>query len=140
MAAELGLMWLLDTVALSETAKPHANPGFLSWVETVPDHDIHTSVLCLGEVRRGVEMLPAGAKRETLTLWLEHDLPGRLGTRVIPVDGQVGQTWGRLGSRGAVSPVDALIGATAVVAGLTVVTRNVRDFDGLGVPVLNPWF
>lgn len=132
-------MWLLDTVALSETAKPRANPGFLAWLETVPSHHIHTSVLCLGEIRRGVEMLAVGEKQQTLTLWLERDLAGWLGARILPVDSMVAQTWGRLGSRGSVSPIDALIGATAVAASLTVVTRNVRDFDGLGAPVVNPW-
>jgi predicted nucleic acid-binding protein len=132
-------MWLLDTVALSEATKPHANPGFLSWLETVSDDRIFTSVLCLGEIRRGVEMLPAGIKKDRLASWLEIDLPAWLGDRILPVDERVGQVWGRLGARGAQSPIDALIGANAVVAGLTVVTRNVRDFDGLGVPVLNPW-
>jgi len=133
-------MWLLDTVALSEAAKPRANAGFLSWLETIPALDIHTSVLCLGEIRRGIEMLPTGPKREVLALWLEQDLTAWLDGRVLPVDASIAQTWGRLGARGKVSPVDALIGATAASAGLTVVTRNSRDFDGLGVPVLNPWY
>lgn len=133
-------MWLLDTVALSETAKPKANPGFISWLDTIPAHEIHTSVLCLGEIRRGVEMLPASDKRAALTRWLELDLTAWLGERVLPVNAATAQVWGRLGARGSVSPIDALIGASAAQAGLTVVTRNVRDFDGLGVPVLNPWF
>lgn len=132
-------MWLLDTVALSEAAKPRANAGYLSWLETIPAHDLYTSVLCLGEIRRGVEMLASGQKRDALTGWLERDLPAWLDDRVLPVGPNVAQTWGRLGARGKVSPVDALIGATASNAGLTVVTRNARDFDGLGVPVLNPW-
>lgn len=132
-------MWLLDTVALSEAAKPRANAGYLSWLETVPAHDIHTSVLCLGEIRRGIEMLAAGQKREALATWLERDLTAWLEGRVLPVGADVAQTWGRLGARGKVSPIDALIGATAAAAGLTVVMRNARDFDGLGVPVLNPW-
>ena len=132
-------MWLLDTVALSEAAKPRANTGYVSWLETIPIHDIHTSVLCLGEIRRGVEMLAVGEKRAALTAWLEQDLPAWLGDRVLPVGADVAQTWGRLGARGKASPIDALIGATAATAGLTVVTRNARDFDGLGVPVLNPW-
>ncbi len=133
-------MWLLDTVALSEAAKPRANAGYVSWLETIPAHDIHTSVLCLGEIRRGIELLPAGAKRDALTVWLERDLATWLDDRVLPVGVEVAQSWGRLGARGKVSPIDALIGATAASAGLTVVTRNARDFDGLGVPVLNPWF
>lgn len=132
-------MLLLDTVALSEAAKPRANAGYLSWLETVPARDIHTSVLCLGEIRRGIEMLAAGQKREALATWLERDLTVWLEGRVLPVGADVAQTWGRLGARGKVSPIDALIGATAAAAGLTVVTRNARDFDGLGVPVLNPW-
>lgn len=132
-------MWLLDTVALSEAAKPRANAGYVSWLETIPAHDIHTSVLCLGEIRRGIEMLPTGPKRGALTHWLEKDLTAWLGGRILPVDPPIAQTWGRLGARGKVSPIDALIGATAASAGLAVVTRNARDFDGLGVPVLNPW-
>lgn len=132
-------MWLFDTVALSEAAKPRANPGFVAWLDRLPTHDIHTSVLCIGEIRRGVEMLSPSPKRESLTRWLEEDLVAWLGPRVLPVDAQTAQEWGRLGARGRVSPIDALIGATAVQADLTVVTRNVRDFDGLGVAIINPW-
>jgi toxin FitB len=132
-------MWLLDTVALSELKKKQANPGFIEWLTDVRGDDIHTSVLCLGEIGRGVAILPAGPKREAFARWLETDLPGWLGPRVLPIDQAVAQAWGRLGARGKAEPVDALIGATAAVAGLVVVTRNVRHFDGLGVPVLNPW-
>lgn len=133
------MSYLFDTVALSEAAKPRANPGFLDWLADVSPRDIHTSVLCLGELRRGVEMLDAGDKRDRLAAWLETDLPRRLAGRILPVDEPVAQVWGRLGARRTLTPVDTLIAATAAVAGLTVVTRNVRDFDGLGVPVLNPW-
>ena len=132
-------MWLFDTVALSEAAKPRANPGFVTWLDSIPAHEIHTSVLCLGEIRRGIEMLADSDKRDGLVAWLENDLAAWLGARVLPVEAATAQTWGRLGARGKVSPIDALIGATALNAQLTVVTRNVRDFDGLGVPVLNPW-
>jgi predicted nucleic acid-binding protein len=132
-------VWLFDTVALSETAKPRANPGFLAWLEGVDDRYVHTSVLCLGEIRRGIEMLEPGSKRETLRRWLEKDLRGWLGPRVVDVDSGVAQTWGGFGARGSISPIDALIGASAIKRNLSIVTRNVRDFDGLGVPVVNPW-
>lgn len=132
-------MWLLDTVAISETAKPNANPGFLAWLGGVDDTSLFTSVLCLGEVRRGVAQLAAGKKRDALDAWLRNDLPGWFGQRVLDIDREVALAWGELGARAAVKPVDALIGATARVRGLAVVTRNVRDFDGLGVPVVNPW-
>ena len=132
-------MWLFDTVALSELRKRAPNPGFLEWLGSIRNADIHTSVLCLGEIGRGVALLPAGEKRNAFSRWLDRDLANWLGARVLPVDHAVALAWGRLGARGKAEPVDALIGATAAVAGLAVVTRNVRHFDGLGIPVLNPW-
>lgn len=132
-------MWLLDTVALSETYKRSPNAGFADWISDVEFEAIHTSALVLGEIRRGVELLPPGEKRSNLGRWLEVDLASRLSGRVHPVDERVGQVWGRFGARGKANVVDALIGATALVHRLTVVTRNARDFDGLGVAVVNPW-
>lgn len=132
-------MWLLDTVAISEARKPEADPGFLDWLDSVAPHTLHTSVLCLGEIRRGVAQLPAGKKRDGLAAWLANDLPAWFGPRIHGVDLTVALAWGELGLRAAVKPVDALIGATARAHALSVVTRNVRDFDGLGVPVVNPW-
>lgn len=132
-------MWLFDTVALSETVKRQINPGFGAWLSEVDDADVHTSVLCLGELRRGAVMLTEGSKRDAIERWLERDLPGRLGPRILPIEHGVAQLWGRLGARGKSEPIDALIGASALAAKLTVVTRNVRHFDGLGVAVLNPW-
>ena len=133
------MSWLFDTVALSEATKPRANPGFIRWIETVEAEVVYTSVLCLGEIRRGIEMLPPGDKRYGLEAWLTSDLPGWLGSRVLPIDLDCSIAWGAMGARSRVSPIDALIAATALNYGLTVVTRNVRDFDGLGVAIVNPW-
>jgi len=132
-------MWLLDTVALSETRKRRVNSGFERWLEAAPDGSLHTSVLCLGEVRRGIVLLPEGEPKVIFSRWLEIELVEWLGPGVLPVDGAVAHEWGRLGRRGSDAAIDALIGCTAVVHGLTVVTRNVRHFEGVGVPVLNPW-
>lgn len=132
-------MWLFDTVALSESFKRQPNPGFVAWIGDENGERVHTSVLCLGEIRRGVERLPAGDRRAAMTRWLEIDLPERLAGRILPVDDRAAQTWGRLSARRTLPVADSLIAATALVHGLTVVTRNTRDFDGLGVPVLNPW-
>ena len=132
-------MWLLDTVALSEGRKPRPNLGFAAWAAKTRLLDIHTSVLCLGEIKRGVEALSDSPRRVALESWLIADLPARLQGRVLPVDEAVAAAWGGLGARGKAEPIDALIGCTAAVHGLTVVTRNSRHFDGLGAPVLNPW-
>ncbi len=133
------MSWLLDTVALSETFKLRPNPGFVSWLGRIAPGDIHTSVLCLGEIRRGVERLSDLDRRARIAQWLEADLAAWLSGRILPVSDEVAQTWGRLSADRSRPPVDTLIGATALVSSLTVVTRNTRDFDGLGVPVLNPW-
>lgn len=132
-------MWLFDTVALSESFKRRPNPGFVAWLGGELGEQIHTSVLCLGEIRRGVELLPAGDRQTAMTHWLEVDLPARLAGRIHPIDERVAQTWGRLSALRTLPVADSLIAATALVHGLTVITRNTRDFDGLGVPVLNPW-
>ncbi len=133
------MTWLLDTVALSEARKKHPNPGFVAWVSGIEVRQIHTSVLCIGEVRRGVERLPVGEKRAAFGRWLDFELPGYLEHRILDVDASVAHAWGRMGALRSLPPVDSLIASTALVHGLTVVTRNTRDFDGLGVPVLNPW-
>lgn len=132
-------MWLFDTVALSEARKSAANAGFVAWLDAVDRRHIFTSVLCLGEIRRGVERLPPSDRRSALLAWLEVGLTNELAGRVCPVDESVAKVWGRMIARRSLPDVDSLIGATASLHGLTVVTRNVRDFDGLGVPVLNPW-
>lgn len=130
---------MFDTVALSEARKRKPNPGFASWVSAVEVGRVHTSVLCLGEVRRGVERLPVGEARAAFERWLDFELPDYLEDRIFGVDEFVAREWGRMGARRSLPPIDSLIAATALVHGLTVVTRNTRDFDGLGVPVLNPW-
>ena len=132
-------MWMFDTVALSEARKPRPNAGFAAWASGIYADQVHTSVLCLGEIRRGVERLPVGDKRAAFEHWLDLDLPQYLQERILGVDDAVAHAWGRVSSRRTLPAVDALIGATALVNGLTVVTRNTRDFDGLGVAVMNPW-
>lgn len=132
-------MWMFDTVALSEARKKAPNPGFAVWAANLDVEAIHTSVLCLGEVRRGVEGLPPGERRTAFEQWLEVDLRDFLATRILGVDEAVAHAWGRMSARRTLPLPDALIAATAIVHGLTVVTRNTRDFDGLGVPVVNPW-
>jgi predicted nucleic acid-binding protein len=132
-------MWLLDTAAISESSKPRANSGFLAWLDSGDPDSMSTSVLCLAEIHRGIVLLAPGEKRLALTAWMDREFSKWFGPRILPVDRAVALAWADFGARGATHPVDALIGATAKAHGLVVVTRNTRDFDGLGVPVINPW-
>jgi predicted nucleic acid-binding protein len=133
--------YLLDTNVVSELARPKPERRVADWFADVADEALFLSVLTLGELRKGVESLPNGAKRERLRLWLETDLPTWFGGRLLTVDTAVAERWGRLlaGARRTPSAIDSLIAATALQHDLRLVTRNVADFDFVGLEVVNPW-
>jgi len=135
------MSYLLDTNVISELVRPKPAKAVLDWFENIPSEALHISVLTLGEIRKGVEQMPDGVRREKLRLWLEHDLVDWFGTRVLPVDVLVADRWGRLlASVGRPVPsIDSLLAATALRHELRVVTRNEKDFDYPGLQVVNPW-
>jgi predicted nucleic acid-binding protein len=104
---------------------------------------LFTSVLTLGEIRKGIDLLPSGRKRAELERWFEADLNSWFGKNLLPVTRAISTQWGSLTAlmqqRGKpVGTVDAIIAATAMEHNLTVVTRNTRHFAGLAIDVLNP--
>jgi hypothetical protein len=135
------VIYLLDTSVLSELRKGRrCNPGVAAWFSGVADADLCLSVLVLGEVRRGIETIRRrdGAKAAALEHWLAR-LVRDHGERILPVDRQVAEEWGRLTAVRAASVVDGLLAATARVHSLTLVTRNVRDVQWTGVSCMNPF-
>lgn len=137
-------MYLLDTNVVSEWTKPRPEAGVVRWLDEVDEDRVHLSVLTLGELREGVDRLEPGRRRTQLDRWLTTDLPERFDGRVVGVDTAVAARWGALRAAAArsgrtVPVVDGLIAASAAEHGLTVVTRNVRDFAALGVPLVDPW-
>jgi toxin FitB len=136
--------FLLDTNCISEVVRPHPEPRVVEWMEATDEQLLYLSVLTLGEIRRGVASLQQGRRRAQLEAWLALMLPGRFADRVLSVDAQVADRWGLLTAdakrRGRpLATVDALLAATALHHNLTLVSRNVADFAGTLVPVLNPW-
>ncbi|MBL8688838.1 MAG: type II toxin-antitoxin system VapC family toxin [Rhodospirillaceae bacterium] len=133
-------MLLLDTVALSEFMKSRPNPRVLMWLRRHDPSAVFISVVTLGEVERGIESQrrddPAFAR--SLENW-RNDIIGEFGERVLPVTIDISLLWGRLGRQRGHLNVDLLIAATAIAHDLTVVTRNVRHFDGTGAKILNPF-
>ena len=105
--------FLLDTNIPSELTRSHPDPQVVQWVRTVSSDHLYLSVLTLGEIRKGIRMLQESTRRAQLEQWFEFEL----------------RSWF----------ADGLIAATALEHGLTVVTRNVKDFTGLGVSLFNPW-
>jgi predicted nucleic acid-binding protein len=119
--------------------KPDAK--VLRWFQDVPEETLHLSVLSVGELRSGIELVKDGARREKLRVWLERDLSGRFSDRLLSITPAVADRWGRLLAEvgRTVPAVDSLLAATALAYGLRIVTRNVRDFRFPGLQVVNPW-
>lgn len=135
------MSYLLDTNVLSELVRVRPNPGVVAWFEDVPDDSLYISVLTIGEIRKGVELLADARRRERLRVWLEHSLPDWFGNRVLAVDLAVAERWGRLLAQmnRPVAAIDSLLAATALHHELRMVTRNVQDFHFPGLEVINPW-
>jgi toxin FitB len=135
--------YLIDTCILSEFTKPHPAGSVDRWVAATAEAAQFVSVLTLGELEKGIHKLPASRRREMLDRWL-IELRGRFAGRVIDVNESVALEWGRLSARAEkggqrIPVIDALLGATALVHDLTVVTRNTSDIARTGAKLLDPW-
>ena len=98
-------------------------------------------MLTLGELRKGIDSLTDSKRRLKLVDWLETELPLFFAGRILAIDEGVADEWGKLLAKAGrtVPAIDSLLGATASHHGLTMVTRNSKDFENLGLDVLNPW-
>ena len=135
------MSYLLDTNIISEFSKPKPNNKVLNWLTRIPAHDIYLSVLTLGELRKGVEQVSEPQKKEKLRIWLEHEVPHLFGPRILFIDKQVVDRWGRLLAemQRSLPAINSLIAATALHFDLCLVTRNTTDFDYPSLEVINPW-
>ena len=135
--------FLLDTCVVSEFTKPAPNLGVVEWLSRIDSRAIYLSSITIGELHYGIAQI-SGKRRAFLTSWLRDDVLVDFKGRIVPFDDTVAEFWGALRARlrrsGAPAPViDAMIAATALQHRLTLVTRNIADFDRMGLDVLNPW-
>ena len=135
------MSYLVDTNVLSELRRREPNPHVVEWFTQRPSTTLFLSVLTLGELRKGIQLIPDGERRLRLLDWLEAELPKFFAGRILAVDASVADRWGRLQADAgrSVPAVDSLLAATALHHGLSLVTRNVRDFMYSGLEVVNPW-
>ena len=134
-------MYLLDTNVLSETRRPRPSAAVAGWIAATPPGRLHVSVLTLGEIELGIARIHGrGDHRQASALehWLSQVEVG-FEDRILPVTLSVAAAWGRQQYTRPIPAIDALIAATARVHGMTVVTRNVKDFALTGLDILNPF-
>lgn len=133
-------MYLIDTVVLSEMRKRERHPSVVRWLGSISSTDLHISVLTVAEVERGIENRRGvdDVFASLLEDWLQVVLL-TFSDRTLPITIPVARAWGRLARRLGRLDADGGIAATALAHDLTVVTRNVRHFDGTGAKILNPF-
>ena len=132
-------MYLLDTNVVSELRRPNPHRNVLNWVRGIPGDQLFLSAVTIGEIQSGIEITREqdAAKADEIEEWLDR-LLSTFG--ILPVDATAFREWARLMHRQSDTLMqDAMIAAVAIVNRLEVVTRNVRDFEQLGVPALDPF-
>lgn len=135
------MSYLIDTNVLSELRRREPNRGVIEWFEHRPATTLYLSVLTLGELRKGIDLLVNDDRQLKLLDWLEVELPQFFSGRILNVDANVADRWGRLSAQMGrpIPAIDSLLAATVLAHGLKLVTRNVRDFNYPELDVINPW-
>jgi toxin FitB len=133
------MRYLLDTNVISESIKQIPNKGIKHWFESVDNDNLYISVITFGEIRKGIANLPDGKRKNDLTLWLEEDVNKVFLGRILPVNIDVADKWGVISGRNQHLAIDYLIAATCLVHNMTLVTRNVKDFQIPGLEIVNPF-
>ena len=134
---------LIDTCVLSEIQRKQGSPSVRDRFEALAASDVFLSVLTLGELRKGIDKLKAGARKRSLNIWFDQIVLSAEG-RILTIDLETAAIWGEITAksekRGKPIPaIDGLIAATALRHGLHLMTRNVADFEASGVMLINPW-
>jgi len=137
------LRTLVDTCVLSEVQRRRGNQRVRERFESLAAEDVYLSVLTLGELKKGIDKLKAGAKKKALASWFDQIVLSAP-DRILPIDHETAVIWGEITARSekkgkSIPAVDGLIAATAIRHGLHLMTRNVSDFEPTGVMLINPW-
>ncbi|HEY6349152.1 MAG TPA: type II toxin-antitoxin system VapC family toxin [Candidatus Angelobacter sp.] len=138
------MTWLLDTNVLSELKKPRPEARVVAFISSLPLGQAYISSVTLAEIRFGIDQVSDPAQRADLNHWLTNDIRPMFSQRILQVTEDILLKWRTLVEQGrkvghTYSQPEILIAATAIQYGLTVVTRDRRDYDKAGVSVINPW-
>jgi toxin FitB len=136
--------YLVDTCVLSELIKPAPFEPVVAWVREQDELSLYVSVLTFGEIEKGVARVEDQKRRQKLRNWVDHDLTRRFAGRILPFDFEAACRWGEIAGKAEkdgkpIPVIDGQLAATALVHGMTLVTRNTDDTAHSGVLSLNPW-
>jgi len=138
------MAYLLDTCTISEMVSARPSKSVLEWFQAQDERDLYLSIITIGEIEKGIYQLPSSKKRVKLESWFFDKLAPSFRGRILNIDRKFITTWAKmmagLKAQGVVRPsFDSLLEATALEHDLILVTRNVRNFAGSTVTILNPW-
>ncbi len=136
--------YVLDTDVISELIAKQPNAQVIDWIDHLDPRTVYLTVITIGEIRKGIEKLPASMRKEMLTDWLETDVLLRFHGNILALTTDVMLVWGELTGRlemegNSLSAIDSLIAAIALHGQYTLITRNEYDFQYTGISVINPW-
>lgn len=136
--------YLVDTNIPSELTREKPDARVVEFLRNVAKEEVFLSVMTIGEICKGIAALPISQRRAMLQDWLDIDVRSWFAGRIFPVTEAIAERWGNLAAtakqRGlTLAVVDGVIAATALHHDLTLVTRNAKDFDRLGIDISNPW-
>jgi predicted nucleic acid-binding protein len=136
--------WLLDTNVLSELRRPRPEPRVLAFVAAQPLDSLHISAVTIAEIRLGIELVADARRRAALTDWLIHKVRPMFAQRILPVTEDIMLRWRMMVEEGrkaghTFSEPDLIIAATALEHGLTLVSRDTREYERARIPVFDPW-
>ena len=135
---------ILDTNVLSELFRPDPSELVLKWIARHDPKNLYLTAITIAEIYAGMENLPAGKKRSALATWLDDYVLPNFEGRILSFDLKAAPIWGRLTAnnkkQGRPRPaIDTMIASIALAHGLTLATRNTKDFGGLALKLINPF-
>jgi predicted nucleic acid-binding protein len=136
------MAYLLDTNVVSDLEKPNCDPALKAFMQSISHKEQYICTVTIGEICAGVERLPESKKKETLSQWLHNVIPVSFDGRLIDMDLDVMMAWGRIlvETKRTLPVTDSMIAAAALSQGLTLLTRNTKDFAQIqGLKLFSPW-
>ena len=136
------MKYLLDTNIISEIRKSNCNEKVKEFIDGLSGEDLYICTITVGEISYGIEKLPPGKKKHELLVWLYGKLPEWFNGRIISLDRDTMEEWGKIraNTERTMPAADSMIASAAITHHLTLITRNTKDFEGIeGLMLINPF-